>query len=128
MNLALERLGFPVAQMVKSRPANAGDTSLIPGSGRSPGEGNGNLLQYACLESPMDRGAWWALVRGVGKAWEFSVLPVHLVIPGKAPAFCHHKCFLTIRADVSTGKEEFMTTLIRKSLFTWTLGGHWATL
>ena len=44
---------------------NAGDPSLIPGSRRSPGEGNGNPLQYSCLENPMDRGAWWATVHGV---------------------------------------------------------------
>ena len=42
---------------------------LIPGSGRSPGEGNGNPLQYSCLENPMDRGAWWATVHGVTKSW-----------------------------------------------------------
>ena len=50
-----------VALMVKNPPANAGDVrdaGLIPGSGRSPGEGNGNPLQYSCLENPMDRGAW----------------------------------------------------------------------
>ena len=44
-----------VAQMVKNLPANAGDMGLIPGSERSSGEGNGNLLQYSCLENPMDR-------------------------------------------------------------------------
>ena len=48
-----------VAQMVKNPPSE-GDPGLIPGSGRSPGEGNGYPLQYACLENPMDRGAWWA--------------------------------------------------------------------
>ena len=46
--------------MVQNPPANAGDTSLIPGSGRSPGEGHGNPFQYSCLENPLDRGAWWA--------------------------------------------------------------------
>ena len=46
-----------------------GDTSLIPGSGRSPGEENGNPLQYSCLENSMDRGAWWAIVPGVKKTW-----------------------------------------------------------
>ena len=46
---------------------NAGDLGLIPGSGRSPGEGNGNPLQNSCLENPMDRGAWWATVHGVAK-------------------------------------------------------------
>ena len=48
---------------------NVGDLDSIPGLGRSPGEGNGNLLQYSCLENPMDRGAWWATVHGVAKSW-----------------------------------------------------------
>ena len=48
--------------------ANAGDVGSIPGSGRSPGEGNGNPLQYSCLENPMDRGAWRAIVHGVAKS------------------------------------------------------------
>ena len=58
--------------MVKNPPANAGDLrdkGLIPGSGRSPGEVNGNRLQYSCLRNPMDRGAWWAMVLGVAKGW-----------------------------------------------------------
>ena len=50
--------------MVKNPPANAEDAGLIPGSGRSPGEGNGNPLQYSWLENPMDRGAWRATVHG----------------------------------------------------------------
>ena len=50
-----------VAQMVKNLPANAGDVGSTPGSGRSSGEGNGNLLQYPCLEKSMDRDAWRAL-------------------------------------------------------------------
>ena len=56
--------------MVKTLPANAGgtrDLSSIPGSGRSPGGGNGNPLQYSCLENSMDRGAWCPTVRGVAK-------------------------------------------------------------
>ena len=53
--------------MVKNPPANAGDASWILGSGRSPGEGNGNPLQYSCLGNFMDRGAWWATVRGGAK-------------------------------------------------------------
>jgi len=55
--------------VLKNLPTNAGDTSLIPGSGRSPGGGNGNPLQYSCLENPMDRGGWWAIVHGVTKSW-----------------------------------------------------------
>ena len=50
--------------MVKNLPANAGGTGSNPGSGRSPGGGHGNPLQYSCLENPMDRGAWWATVHG----------------------------------------------------------------
>ena len=53
--------------MVKKMPANAGDVALMPGLGRSPGEVNGNPLQYSCLGNPMDREAWWATVHLVTK-------------------------------------------------------------
>ena len=53
----------------KESACNAGDPSLILGSGWSFGEGNGNPLQYSCLENPMDSGAWWAAVHGVTKSW-----------------------------------------------------------
>ena len=59
-----------MALVVKNPPANAGDIrdmGSTPGSGRSPREGNGNTLQYSCLENPMDRGAWWATVHGTTK-------------------------------------------------------------
>ena len=59
--------GFPGDSGVKNLPANAGDTGSIPGSGGSPGEGNGNPLQYSCLENPMDRGAWQAPVHRVAR-------------------------------------------------------------
>ena len=62
--------GFPGDLVVKSPPANAGDTGSIPGSGRSPGEGNGNPLQYPWLGNAMDRGAWRAAVHGVTKEWD----------------------------------------------------------
>ena len=61
-----------MALLVKNPPANAGDTkdeALIPVSGRSPGGGSGNPLQYSCLGNSMDRGAWWAIVHGVAKSW-----------------------------------------------------------
>ena len=54
--------------MVKNLPANVGEAGLIPGSGRSLREGNGNLFQYSCLENSMDRGAWRAIVHGVAKS------------------------------------------------------------
>ena len=57
-----------MAQMVKNPLANAGDTGLIPGLGRSPGEGNGNLLQYSCLENSMDREGWWATVHEIANS------------------------------------------------------------
>ena len=56
---------FPGGSVVKNSLVNAGDIGSIPESGRSPGEGNGNLLQYYCLENPSDKGAWWATVHGV---------------------------------------------------------------
>ena len=54
--------------MVKNPPASAGDVGSISGSGGSPGEGNGNPLQYSCLGNPMDRVDWWATVHGVAKS------------------------------------------------------------
>ena len=63
-------LGFPRGSVVKNLPANRGDirdVGSVPGSGRSPGGGPGNLLQYSCLESSVDRGASWATVREVAK-------------------------------------------------------------
>ena len=58
-------MGFPGSSVVKNPLANTGDAGLIPGLGRSPGEGNGNLFQYFCLGNPMDKGAWWATDHGV---------------------------------------------------------------
>ena len=58
-------MGFPGDAVIKNPPASAEDTGLIPGSGRSPGGGNGNPLQYSCLKNPMDRTAWWARVHRV---------------------------------------------------------------
>ena len=55
--------------MIKNMPANAGNLGSISELGRSPGEGNGNSLQYSCLGSPMDRGAWQTIVHGVTKSW-----------------------------------------------------------
>ena len=63
--------GFPGGTVLKNLPANAGDArdvGLIPGSGRSPGEGNGNSLQYSCLENSTDKGVWQATVHGVTKS------------------------------------------------------------
>ena len=63
------KLDFPGGPEGKESTCNAGDLGLIPGLGRSPGEGKGYPLQYSGLENPMDRGAWWATVHGVTKSW-----------------------------------------------------------
>ena len=78
-------MGFPRGSEVKASACNAGDLGLIPGSGRSPGEGNGNPLQYSCLENPMDRGAWRATVYGIAKSWTWCTtgfVMVNVVYPG----------------------------------------------
>ena len=60
-------MGFHGGSVVKNPSAIVGDMGSIPGSGKSPGEGNGKLLQYSCLENSMDRGVWWATVHGITK-------------------------------------------------------------
>ena len=61
--------GFPGGSDGKEFVCHVGDLSLIPGFGRSPGEGNGSALQCSCLENSMDRGAWRATVHGAAKSW-----------------------------------------------------------
>ena len=90
--------------MVKNLPANAGDakdTGLIPGSGKPPGEGNGNPLQYSCLENSMGRGAWHATVHGVAKSWTCLITHYSLTQEGEevGPAFAAH--VLKVRLAVS---------------------------
>ena len=78
---AITTVGFPGDAAVKNLPTNAGearDSGSNPGSGRSPGVGNGPLLQYSCLENPMDRGSWQAIVHGVAQSW------TRLSTPGRA--------------------------------------------
>ena len=74
---------FPHSSVNKELACNAGDLSLIPGLGRSPREGNGNPLQYSCLEHPMDRGAQWAIVHGVARVG-------HDLATKSPPPFLHY--------------------------------------
>ena len=84
--------------MVKNLPANAGDAGSMLESGRSPGRGNGNPLQYSCLENPVDRGAWWAVVHGghkeLGMTEELNT----------SHSYCSHSdillLFVTLRTDL----------------------------
>ena len=80
---------FPGDIVVKNLPANAGELGSIPGSGRSPGEGSGNPLQYSCMENPMDRGAWRAIVPGVAKSWTW-LSDSTAVQRGLTPEIRHH--------------------------------------
>ena len=77
-------MGFPGGSEVKVSACNVGDLGLIPRLGRAPGEGNGNPLQYSCLENPMDGGAWWATVHRVAKSQtrlsDFTSLVHNMVI------------------------------------------------
>ena len=68
INVIIMEEGFSSGSVVKNPPANAGDAGSIPGSGRSPGGGHGNPLQYSCWENPMDRGAWRGTDHGVAKS------------------------------------------------------------
>ena len=67
VNIFAPNMGFPCSLVGKESACNAGDLGLIPGLGRLPGEGNGNPLQYSCLENLMDRGAWRSIVHGVAE-------------------------------------------------------------
>ena len=69
INVSTTAHGLPGGSDCKESACNAGDPGSVPGLGRSPGEGNGNPLQYSCLENPMDRGAGWATSHGVAKSW-----------------------------------------------------------
>ena len=71
-------LGFPDGSDGKESACNAGEPGLVPGLGRSPGEGHGHSLQYSCLENPMDREAWQAMVHLVSKSWtQLKQLSMH---------------------------------------------------
>ena len=76
--------GLPSCSVVKNLPAktrDAGDLGSTPGSGRSPGEGNGSPLQYSCLENPVNRGAWWATVHRISKSWTRLNNSAHTCMP-----------------------------------------------
>ena len=77
----LSPVGFPGVIVVMNSPVNSGDTGLIPGSGRSPGVGNGSPLQYSCPENSLDRGVWGDTVCGLAKVWTGLSNWVHKLSP-----------------------------------------------
>ena len=89
--------GFPGGSDGKESACNMGDPSLIPGSGTSPGKGNGNPVQYSCLENPMDGGAWRATVHGVTQSWtqpsDFTFTFLHFHSMNKTRVCINCICF-----------------------------------
>ena len=95
-------MDFPGGSEGKASNCNAGDLGSIPGSGRPPGEGNGNPLQYCCLENPIDRDAWWATVHGIAKSrtqlsnftFSISFLSIHKSIKYTYLCMYKHLCIV----------------------------------
>ena len=86
-----KKTGFPGSSDGKESACNVGDLSWIPGSARSPGEGNGNPLQYSCLKNPMDRGAWQAIAHRVIESWtQLSNFTHSLTHAGKQSMLVFH--------------------------------------
>ena len=95
---------FLIGSGGKESACNVGDLSLIPGSGRSPGEGNGNPHQYSCLENPMDGGVWQATVNGIAKSWtwlsDFTfIIMYHFSLAGFKTFFPLHFTSLIIHVS-----------------------------
>ena len=85
-------LGFPDGSKAKHPPTSAGDEGSTPGSGRSPGGGNGTPLLCSCLEKPMDRDAWWAAVDGVAQSrTRLGLSTQKSCVAGSSPAVAHEK-------------------------------------
>ena len=104
-------MGFPGGTVVKNLPLNAGDVrevGFIPGSGRSNGIGNGNPLQYPCLENPIERGAWQATVHGVTTVRHDSVTKSSPLAPGHLSSvfIVMYKVRTEIRSNLNAGKPE----------------------
>ena len=125
MTTSLKQVGFPGGAAVKNPPVNAGDAGdmgSIPGLGRSPGKGNGNLLQYSCLENPMDRGAWQVIVSGVAES--LTRLSMHVLNYSKAWRYSNGLTYLkntnqnhSIEQNIGTHTKEIHQTKKEKRTF-----------
>ena len=99
MYLSLQRTGFPCGSAGKESACNEGDHGSVAGSGRSPGGGHGNPLQYSCLENPMDRGPWRAAVHGVTKS-RTRLSNFHLVSESSLQTSCLALLTITLLAPL----------------------------
>ena len=111
--------GFPHSSVGAESACSAGDLASIPGLWRSPGEGNGNPLQYSGLENPMDRGAWWATVHGVTRVGhDLATKPLN-----------HHHLFLdpTPRVINRNDNDKQTSAAVHEVAKSWTRLGDWIT-
>ena len=106
-------LDFPGGSGGKASAYSAGDQGSIPGSGRSPGEGHGNPVQYFCLENPTDGGAWWATVHGVAKSWTRlrDLISLHFT------SCCYLKEFVKVANSVLVKLNYKITNMGKKYVF-----------
>ena len=110
-------MGFPHSSVGKKSTCNAGDPGSIPGSGRPPGEGNGNPLEYSCLENLMDRGAWWATVHGVervGYDLVTKLLPMKVKDKGKNQGDFKVSLYSFFHPKISSVRLELTHTAVYK--------------
>ena len=106
-------MGFPGGSEVKVSACNAGDPGSIPGSGRSPGEGNGNPLQDSCLGNPMDREAWWATVHGAAESdmmvcFQMKLLSAMTVLRFGVQILCCFKILKKLTSEKNRILREFI--------------------
>ena len=100
------QLSFPGGSVGKESACNAEDLSLIPGSGRSPGKGNDNLLWYSCPGNPMDRAAWWTTVHGVAKSRKsLSTHATADVYSEELKTYLHKMFYISVHSDVVHDKK-----------------------
>ena len=100
-------MGIPCSSVGKESARNAGDRDSIPGSGRSPGEGNGNPLLYSCLGNPMDRGAWWATVHEVVRVGLNLATQPPAPVTKSCPTLCDPTDYSTLDFSVLLNLPEF---------------------
>ena len=120
--------GFPHSSVSKEFACNAGDQGLIPGLGRSPGEGNGNQLQYFCLENPMDRRAWWATVHGVTRDGHdlMTISPPHMYVYMCVYIYIYIYIYISVLIQIL-----FPFRLLEnaeQSSLCYTVGPHWLSI